>query len=241
MNHSNTSLFQSNRLASRHLHRHFAQQPASAHLDAILQPLAKVTAFQTLAGLSGEVARDVGMLLLAAEKRIAELEKALEETRNAAFSDPLTGALNRRGFERAYAREMARFRRNGGHLALVMIDLDDFKAINDQYGHLMGDKVLVRLARVLRDSMRPSDVLCRFGGEEFVLMLPDTLVGDACKVVRRFLSEFSLAVPDIEQAVTFSAGVVGHDCFESLDEALRRADAATYAAKGAGKNRIVSG
>jgi diguanylate cyclase len=240
MNHSNTSLFQSSRLASRHLHRHFAQT-ALAYMSAILSPLAQLTAFHTPVGFSGEEMCDVDKLLLAAKARIVELEKELEEIRNTAFSDPLTGALNRRGFERAYAREMARSRRNKRNLALVMIDLDDFKALNDQYGHLVGDKVLVHLVRVLQDSMRPSDVLSRFGGEEFVLMLPDTPVGDACKVVRRFLSKFSRTVPDIGQAVTFSAGVVSHDLFESLDEALQRADAATYAAKHAGKNRIVSG
>jgi diguanylate cyclase len=187
--------------------------------------------------------RDAGMLqLLAAEMRIAELEKALEEARNAAFADPLTGALNRRGFERAYAREMARSRRNGKRLALVMIDLDDFKALNDRYGHLAGDRVLVQLVRLLRESMRPSDVLCRFGGEEFVLMLPDTPVGDACKAVRRFLARFSsVKSPDMDLAVTFSAGVVGHNNPESLDEVIQRADTATYAAKRAGKNRVVAG
>ena len=90
--------------------------------------------------------------------------------------------------------------------------------------------------------MRPSDVLCRFGGEEFILMLPDTGVDDACKAVRRFLAEFSSrAIPGIDQAMTFSAGVVGHDYFESLDEAIERADAATYAAKRAGKNRVLPG
>ena len=88
--------------------------------------------------------------------------------------------------------------------------------------------------------MRPSDVLCRFGGEEFVLMLPDTSVEDAGTAVGRFLTEFSSRmIPDVDQAVTFSAGVIGHDYFESLDEAVQRADTATYAAKKAGKNRIV--
>jgi diguanylate cyclase (GGDEF)-like protein len=84
-------------------------------------------------------------------------------------------------------------------------------------------------------------VLCRFGGEEFLLLLPDTTVGDACKAVQRFLSEFSRPAPAMGRTATFSAGVIGHDGLESLDEAFRRADAATYAAKRAGKNRIVVG
>jgi diguanylate cyclase len=241
MNHSNTSLFQSNRPASRHLHRHFVQ---SALVYPHVFPPASAEAFQTLAALSNDAVHDEdapSMLFLAARMRIAELEKELEETRNAVFTDPLTGALNRRGFMRAYAREMARSRRNGACMALAMIDLDDFKALNDRYGHLAGDKVLVRLVRVLRDSMRPSDVLCRFGGEEFVLMLPDTSIDDACKAAQRFLSEFSGTAPDVGQVVTFSAGVVVHDHLESLDDAIQRADTAAYAAKRAGKNQIIAG
>jgi diguanylate cyclase len=240
MNHQNALLFQSNRPPSRHLRR-FAHS-ASVHLRTVLLPPVHGTALQTLVGLSTEVVRDAGMLqLLAAEMRIAKLEKALEEVQSMAFADPLTGALNRRGFERAYAREMARSRRNGKPLALALIDIDDFKALNDRHGHLAGDQVLVHLVRVLQDSMRPSDVLCRFGGEEFLLLLPDTPSGDACRAVQRFLSKFSRSAPAMGQTVTFSAGVVDHDCRESLDEALRRADAATYAAKHAGKNRIAAG
>jgi diguanylate cyclase len=240
MNHQNTSPFPSNRPPSRHFRR-FAHS-VTARLRTVRLPPVQGTTLQTLVGLSTEVVRDAGVLqLLAAETRIAKLEKALEEVRSMAFADPLTGALNRRGFERAYAREMARSRRNGKPLALALIDIDDFKALNDQHGHLAGDQVLVRLVRVLRDSMRPSDVLCRFGGEEFLLLLPDTTVGDACKAVQRFLFKFSQPTLFMKRAVTFSAGVVDHDCLESLDEALRRADAATYAAKRAGKNRVARG
>lgn len=242
MNRSSMSQIHSNRPASRRLHRRFAQAVA-ARPCLVASEAKPVAAPQTLVGLSSHVVKEAGMLeLLAAEMRIAELEKALEEARSVAFVDPLTGALNRRGFEKAYEREMARARRSGGRLALVMIDLDDFKRLNDQYGHLVGDKALMLLVNVLHESMRPSDVLCRFGGEEFVLMLPDTAVDDACKAVRRFLTEFSSrAIPDVDQSMTFSAGVVGHDYFESLDEAIERADAATYAAKRAGKNRVVIG
>ena len=240
MSRNGMSFLYSNRPASRRLHRRFA---VAARPCAIVPGTVQAVAPQTLVSLSSAVVRDAGMLeLLAAEMRIAELEKALEEAQSAAFVDPLTGALNRRGFEHAYAREMARARRNGGRLALIMIDLDDFKALNDRYGHLAGDRVLVHLVRVLQDSMRPSDVLCRFGGEEFVLMLPDTATDDACKAVRRLLADFSSqAVLDVGQVMTFSAGVVDHEYSESLDEAIRRADEATYAAKRAGKNRVAAG
>ena len=242
MNRSNTSPLHSNRPASRRLLRRFALPVASRPCFTAQEATVSASP-RTLRSLSTEVVKDAGMLeLLAAEMRIAELEKALEEARSIALVDPLTGALNRRGFEKAYEREIARARRAGSRLALVMIDLDNFKRLNDHYGHLVGDKALRHLVNVLQESMRPSDVLCRFGGEEFVLMLPDTAPGDACTAVRRFLAEFSSRpLADIDQCMTFSAGVVDHDYFESLDEAIERADVATYAAKRAGKNRVVPG
>lgn len=242
MNRSGISIQQSNRQASRRLHRRLAASSPVRACAAFARAQA-AEAPRIVAGLSEDVVRQAGMLeLLAAEMRIAELEKALEEAQGEACRDPLTGALNRRGFERAYEREMARARRNGGTLSLAMIDLDDFKALNDRHGHLVGDKALAHLVSVLHESMRPSDVLCRFGGEEFVLMLPDTAAADACKAVRRFLARFSARMlPGLDLAMTFSAGVVEHDYFESLEEAVQRADAATYAAKRSGKNRVVAG
>ena len=242
MNRSNVSLLHSNRTASRRLHRRSAL-PALSHPCVAIPRSPLENAPQTLVGLSRGIVKDAGMLeLLAAELRIAELEKSLEEARSFALVDSLTGALNRRGFEKAYESEMARARRSGSRLALVMIDLDDFKVLNDRYGHLAGDKALIHLVSILQGSMRPSDVLCRFGGEEFVLLLPDAAIDHACKAVRRFLSEFSSrVVPGVNQAMTFSAGVVSHDYFESLEEVIERADVATYAAKRAGKNRVMPG
>ena len=236
------SLLQSNRPASRRLHRRTVVS-ATARSCAVLPEKVQIVAPQRVFGLTEAVVREAGMLeLLAAEMRIAELEAALEEARNAAFTDSLTGALNRRGFERAYSAEVARVRRRGVALALVMIDLDDFKAFNDQHGHLAGDRALSHFVSVLQATMRPSDVLCRFGGEEFIMLLPDTTVADACTAVRRFLAAFSSqAIPELDQSMTFSAGVVGHDGSESLDDAHERADAATYAAKRTGKNRVVAG
>jgi diguanylate cyclase len=235
MNHDNTSLFQSNRAALRRQHRH-AVPVAPLSSCALRAPRAEEEGQPP-----GETVHHMAQLLSAANKRIAELERALAETRSMAFTDPLTGALNRRGFERAYAREMARCRRHGEKLALALIDLDDFKALNDRYGHPAGDKVLVHLVRVLQCSMRPTDALCRLGGEEFALMLPETSMNDAYRAVRRFLANFSWPVPEVMQTVTFSAGVIEHDGCESLEEALQRADIAAYAAKRAGKNTVVAG
>ena len=187
--------------------------------------------------------REAGMFeLLAAELRIAELEKELDEAREAASTDPLTGALNRRGFEQACQRELALARRSGLGFALAHLDIDDFKQLNDTLGHQVGDKALVHLVDLLRKSMRPSDVLCRFGGEEFVLMLPATSQEEAVKAISRFLREFTAqAIPGTDCVLSFSAGVVVQDLSESVEQAIQRADEATYAAKRSGKNRVVTG
>ncbi len=186
--------------------------------------------------------REAGMFeLLAAELRIAELETALAEAGEAACTDPLTRALNRRGFDKACQREQARARRAGKRCALALIDLDDFKRLNDTHGHQVGDRALVHLVELLHNSMRPSDVLCRFGGEEFVLMLPDITLDDASTVLSRFLREFSTrTIPGTNTLMTFSAGVVIQEADETLEDAIQRADAATYAAKNAGKNCVVA-
>ena len=181
------------------------------------------------------------MNLRAAEARIGELEEALSEARAAAFTDALTGALNRRGFEDAYRREVARARRHGSRLALALIDLDDFKHLNDTLGHQAGDEALVHLVTGLRAALRPSDILCRFGGEEFVVLLPETALPEAAAAISRFQRQFAArAVPGRDVVVTFSAGVVLQDLSESLADSIVRADTATYAAKRAGKNCVVT-
>ena len=240
MDHNNSQLFPSNRTASRRLHRRPATSSNSSCTHLSSQSFSVPTA---MLSLPRTMVHEAGMLeLLAAELRIAELEQALTEARAVACSDPLTGALNRRGFEKAWQSEQARARRNGSTLALAHIDVDDFKRLNDSFGHQAGDQALVHLVSLLQKSMRPSDVLARFGGEEFVLLLPDTGLEAAAEAVGRFLSEVSgQAVPGSGCVMSFSAGVVTQSSDESLDAALQRADAATYAAKRAGKKRIVTG
>ena len=195
-----------------------------------------------VAGLPRNVVREAGMLeLLAAEMRIAELEKALDEAREAALTDPLTGALNRRGFERASQREIARAQRSDTRYAIAHIDLDDFKRLNDESGHQAGDRALRQLVELLQRSMRPTDVLARFGGEEFVLMLPDTSLQDAAAVVNRFRKDFSAqAIPGTDRKLTFSAGVAVWQGDDAIDDVIRRADAATYVAKRQGKNCVIA-
>lgn len=198
---------------------------------------------QAVRGMPVGIVREAGMLeLLAAEERIAQLEADLAAARRAATTDPLTGALNRRGFAAASEGELARARRKGQSLALAHLDLDEFKQINDRYGHGVGDQALQHLVRSLATGMRPGDVLCRFGGEEFVILFPETELDEAAAALRRHLADLSSSpVPGTACALTFSAGVVCVQPEETLEAALQRADAATYAAKRAGRNRIERG
>jgi diguanylate cyclase len=237
-NHDQLELVQASRPASRRLHR---RMPVSLTV-AKVSSCAGQPELHSAMGLPQSVVRQAGMLeLVAAQMRISELEKALAEARSEAITDPLTGAFNRRGFDAVFERELARSLRNGSVLALALIDLDDFKRLNDTLGHQAGDDALVHLVKVLRSTMRPSDVLCRFGGEEFVLLLPDTSLADAEAAISRFRHEFSTqALPDHDYFLSFSAGVVAQTPAETLDGLISRADTATYAAKRAGKNCVIT-
>lgn len=178
--------------------------------------------------------------LRAAEIRIAELEAALSKALAAASSDPLTGALNRRGFDEVFAREQARAQRVGAPLALVVLDLDNFKQLNDRWGHQCGDEALIHLVRIVGKTLRPADVLCRLGGEEFAVLLPDSdLAAAGAAMLRLQRTLAGQPLPFSGDRLAFSAGVVVLECGETQGVALERADAAVYAAKAAGKNRVV--
>ena len=216
---------------------------AAKHLASGLGAAAPSLAPQAVYRMPAGVVREAGMLeLLAAEARIAKLEAELAAARCAATTDPLTGALNRRGFAAVCEGELGRARRKGQALALAHLDLDEFKQINDRYGHGVGDLALQHLVRSLASGMRPGDVLCRFGGEEFVILLPETGLDEAVATLCRHLSDLAAApVPGTTCTLTFSAGVVCVQPEESVEAALQRADAATYTAKRGGRNRIERG
>jgi diguanylate cyclase (GGDEF)-like protein len=183
---------------------------------------------------------DVTAELATATARIAELEAALREARDVASHDPLTGAFNRRGMTEAFAREAARAQRSGQPLAVALIDLDDFKRVNDQHGHAVGDAALVHLTRVIGETLRPTDLCGRLGGEEFVLVMP----GSDHAAAKRALARLQVAIaaqPVAHTQVTlaFSAGLVLGQHSESLEQMLVRADDAVYRAKAAGKRCVV--
>ncbi|WP_211250280.1 GGDEF domain-containing protein [Fodinicurvata fenggangensis] len=146
--------------------------------------------------------------------------------------DPLTGAANRRQLSNDLAREMARAERTGAPLGLAFLDLDHFKEFNDTYSHSAGDALLQDLVTAWRERMRPNDVLSRFGGEEFVVVLPDADMEGASQVVERLRQS-------VPQNRTCSAGLAVFQPGESADALIHRADQALYAAKDAGRNRLV--
>ena len=176
------------------------------------------------------------------EAEIVKLHLELDRVSAQVRHDPLTGALNRKGLDEALNREVSNVRRKETPLCLALLDIDNFKRINDTLGHLTGDLALAHLAQVARDCMRPQDTLARFGGEEFVILLPDTPLEKGIEAMLRLQREltkrFFLAGSD-KILITFSAGVAQLGTEEEAVAALKRADQAMYTAKRAGKNRVL--
>lgn len=178
-----------------------------------------------------------------AEQEAQRLRDELDRMSELASHDLLTGALNRKGLTDVATRELSRADRGGSQPCLALLDIDDFKRLNDQLGHLKGDAALQHLARVAKASLRPQDAVARFGGEEFVVILPDTTVPEAVEVLTRLQRELSkqLFLEGEEHIlITFSAGVIQRRPDESIEDALHRADQAMYTAKRQGKNRVVA-
>jgi diguanylate cyclase len=172
--------------------------------------------------------------------RVRELEGELRRLSEEVSIDALTQVANRRGLADAFAAESARHGRDGTTLAVALIDIDNFKKLNDTLGHSVGDEALKSLAARVRAALRPVDHLARFGGEEFVLLLPSTDVGHAQEALTRLQRELTAGLfmhDGREVFVTFSGGVTGWRIGEALDAAIERADEALYEAKRTGKNR----
>ncbi len=178
-----------------------------------------------------------------AEARIHELESKLEQMSELVREDQLTGSLNRRGLDDVLERELARSERRSSPLCVAMLDLDDFKRLNDTHGHTVGDEALVHLVRVIKDTLRTMDVIARFGGEEFLIVLPDTTMDDAMQTVTRLQRELTKRIfmhNNERLLITFSAGVALRTSNEDQTSMIKRADEALYKAKRAGKNRVVA-
>jgi diguanylate cyclase len=175
------------------------------------------------------------------EQKVAALEAELQQLSERMQEDALTGALNRRGLESAFEREAARADRRRSGMCVALLDIDNFKKLNDTYGHQTGDEALVHLSQLVQKNIRPHDVLARYGGEEFVILLPDTAIEEASMVLtrlqRELTKEFFLHGQD-KLLITFSAGVAVRQPGETQAQVIERSDKALYAAKAAGKNRV---
>ena len=171
----------------------------------------------------------------------SELSRDLERQ---ARIDPLTKTLNRRAFAEETNRELSRSRRTGAPLSILLVDLDRLKEVNDTYGHEAGDLALVSLAEEARSTLREEDMIARFGGDEFAVLLPGTKQEDAVKAAERIRSSIErrqFGFGDRLVAITVSIGVAtrgeGND---DIDEIIRRADVGLYSAKAMGRNRVGS-
>ncbi|MDR2613784.1 MAG: GGDEF domain-containing protein [Candidatus Accumulibacter sp.] len=240
----------------------FADSTSDYHdkIEHCVEKIGKADDITQLEDVLGEVLREMRVVQLNAQRsrddlratkqRIAEAERHIEELQNEldrasrlVRHDQLTGALNRRGLDEIYEHELARARRRRLPLSLALLDIDDFKKLNDSFGHDTGDAALLHLVSVIRETLRPQDTLARFGGEEFIILLPETSVEDAGKAlirVQRELTRRYFLTNNEKLLITFSAGVTEVRPDDTQASALKRADEATYAAKASGKNRVVT-
>jgi diguanylate cyclase len=173
-------------------------------------------------------------------QRVSDLETELRRLSEEVSTDQLTQIANRRGLIQAFEAERSRMQRSGSSLCVGLLDIDNFKRLNDDLGHAAGDEALKALAALVSRTLRPSDVAARYGGEEFVVLLPDTPLDEGQQILTRLQRSLTggLFMHEHKQVfVTFSAGVTAYREGERLEGALERADQALYEAKRTGKNR----
>lgn len=176
--------------------------------------------------------------LTQAQKTIESLQKEIEEAQRLATYDPLTKVYNRAQVESTIKKEIAKFQRLKQDSSIIFIDLDNFKRINDTYGHNVGDSVLVQLCRVTENTLRPFDMIARWGGEEFIVILPNTNFQNAHLVATRLCQLIANTAFDKVEKVTASFGVATYQADEPWNIWIDRADSAMYLAKKNGKNRV---
>jgi diguanylate cyclase len=180
--------------------------------------------------------------VIESEEKIKQLEQELEQVSEMVHEDQLTGVLNRRGLDDAFERESTRADRNVTPLCVALLDIDNFKRLNDTLGHQAGDGALIHLTRVIKDALRPSDSVARYGGEEFVIILPDTELDQAYETIVRLQRELTRQFflnGNERVLITFSAGVALRAPQEDQESVVGRADKAMYQAKQGGKNQVV--
>lgn len=181
----------------------------------------------------GQVTRFIGLTFNIDRRRIME-----EEIKSLAYRDPLTGVYNRRGFTEAGAMEVERAHRYHHPASVLMFDIDHFKAVNDNYGHEAGDKVLLGLTDSIHAIVRQTDLKARWGGDEFIVMLLETGPEEAHEMAERLRQFVSTQDFGMLEAVTLSIGIAGMRSGDSLEGMIKRADKALYLAKQNGRNCV---
>jgi diguanylate cyclase (GGDEF)-like protein len=186
-----------------------------------------------------KLTNDLSVMMRETARMNRELKEANDTIERRTRMDTLTGLANRRTLDEVFQREIARAERLGECLSVIMADLDDFKSINDQFGHVIGDQVLARAAAVFGNQVRPHDLAARYGGEEFILLLPGISIDDAIAIAERIRKGVAeIKVPGCPQQITVSLGVTSWITDEAPETLVARADAALYSAKRTGRNRV---
>ncbi|UCV23804.1 GGDEF domain-containing protein [Ferribacterium limneticum] len=239
----------------------FAEATSDYHdkIESCAGKISSATDISQLESVLGEVMRETRTIQINAQRsrdelritqkkvqeseaRITELERELETTSDLVRHDQLTGVLNRRGLEEIFTKEAARATRHETSLCVALIDIDNFKKLNDSMGHDTGDEALIHLATICRETLRPQDTVARYGGEEFIILLPDTPLEDAVialtRLQRELTKKFFLHANE-KVLITFSAGVTQMHPEDMQTSVIKRADEAMYQAKQTGKNRVV--
>jgi diguanylate cyclase (GGDEF)-like protein len=164
----------------------------------------------------------------------------VQRVKQLAYLDGLTGIFNRRYFELRIMEEIERARRYGTGMAVIMADIDDFKRLNDEFGHLLGDEVLRQVSSLFQQQLRKMDVVCRYGGEEFAILLSQANDQQALAVaekLRRLIADWQF--PGVPRKVTISAGVAAFPVHgKTREDIIRASDSGLYAAKHSGRNRV---
>jgi diguanylate cyclase (GGDEF)-like protein len=173
---------------------------------------------------------------------IASSLGVLRQAERNAHTDALTGLGNRHWMDVMFEREVNRAQQAGQALCLMMIDVDNFKIFNDQYGHIAGDRVLAAVGDTLREYLRPTDLIARFGGDEFSILLPDLTLDQARQTAERLRERVAaISPPSLSPAITISVGIASLEPDEDVAALVQRADSAMYGAKERGRNQIAAG
>jgi diguanylate cyclase (GGDEF)-like protein len=204
----------------------------------------EIETWPLFSGSTNPASRRIGRAVILAD--VSAQVRLREELRSRAETDPLTGAANRRRFHQALEIECLRYARNRLPLSVLMIDLDHFKAVNDRYGHPVGDAVLRTVAQLLLLSLRKTDLLSRYGGEEFAVLLPETPMAGAMVIAERIratIHQKPITADGVRVQVSISVGVAsqGQENQASPEVLLKTADLALYRAKALGRNRVEAG